>query len=135
MHENLNRPEKIKYSTEKSFGFVFSAVFFLISVAPLLYSRPFRFWFLIASSIFLAITLLDPARLRLLNRLWGKLGLLLNKIVSPVFLGILFFVAFLPVGLILRLFKKDILSLKFNKGLKSYWITPSTEPSTMKDQF
>ena len=91
--------------------------------------------FLLASIVFLAITLIDPVRLKPLNQLWGQFGLLLNKIISPVILGLLFFSAFVPVGLILKLCKKDVLDLKINKQQKSYWITSENDLSSMKDQF
>lgn len=134
-HENFNRKEKVKLGTEKNFGYVFTGVFFLVAVAPLFFSRPLRFGFLIASICFLAVTLIDPARLKPLNQLWGRLGILLGKIVSPIVLGLLFFSAFLPVGILLKLFKKDVLNLKLLKHEKSYWIKSETGLSSMKDQF
>ena len=69
-----------------------------------------------------------------LNKLWFKFGIILGKIVSPFVMGIIFFLVVTPIGLIMRLFGKDLLNLKFN-GNKSYWIEKSGPKSTMKNQF
>ncbi|MEQ1723953.1 MAG: hypothetical protein ABL930_12315, partial [Pseudobdellovibrio sp.] len=63
------------------------------------------------------------------------LGLFLNKIVSPIILFVLFFLVFLPIGLLLKIFRKDILSLKINKEQQSYWIKSETSSTNMVDQF
>ncbi len=134
-HENFGRPEKIKPGSNRSFGLVFALVFFIISVSPVLFSHFMRFGFLTVSVIFLALALLDPTRLSELNKHWTRLGLLLGKLVSPLILGLLFFAVFLPIGLLLKLFKKDVLNLKWLPKDKSYWIISPPDISSMKDQF
>lgn len=134
-HENLNRAEKIKLGSDRNFGLVFGIVCFVISVSPMLFSRFMRFGFLAGSVIFLALALLDPVRLNPLNKYWSRLGLILNRIVSPVILGVLFFGVFLPIGLLLKLFKKDVLNLTLKRPEKSYWIISPPDLSSMKDQF
>ena len=69
-----------------------------------------------------------------LNKLWFKFGIILGKIVSPFVMGIIFFLVVTPIGLIMRLFGKDLLNLKYN-GNKSYWIEKSGPKSKMKNQF
>ena len=69
-----------------------------------------------------------------LNLLWFKFGLLLGKIVSPIVMGIIFFGVVTPISLLLKLFNKDVLNLKKNKG-KSYWVEKSKTKSTIKNQF
>jgi hypothetical protein len=134
-HENISRSQKIKSGSDRSFGVVFGIVFFIISVSPLLFSRFMRLSFLAVSVIFLAFAILEPSRLAALNRHWTRLGIILGAIVSPVILGILFFGVFLPTGLLLRLFGKDVLNLKWRRNDKSYWIMSGAELSSMKDQF
>ena len=124
----------IKISSNKSFGFVFFVVFLLIGLYPLIYDENVRIWFLIISFIFLVLGFLNSSILTPLNLLWFKFGILLGKLVSPIIMGIVFFLVVTPIGLIMRLFKKDLLKLKKNNA-KSYWIKRSTNESSMKNQF
>ena len=69
-----------------------------------------------------------------LNQIWFKLGIFLGKIVSPIVMGIIFFLVVTPTGLIMRILRKDILNLKYNQN-KSYWIEKEGPKSKMKNQF
>ena len=124
----------IKISTNKSFGLVFSVVFFLISVYPLLNAGNIRFWSLILAIIFLTLGLLNSKILTPLNKIWFKFGLVLGSIVSPIVMGVIFFFVVTPISLIMRILGKDILNLKWN-NTNSYWIEKSGPKSKMKNQF
>jgi len=90
------------------------------------------------AAVFLVITLLRPSLLHPLNRAWTMLGLLLGRIVNPVVTAVLFFVVFVPAGLISRLAGKDPLRLKSDAEANSYWIVrnpPGPRPETMSKQF
>ena len=126
--------DEIKISSNRSFGIVFFIVFLLIALYPLLKGNDLRIWSLITSFIFLALGLINSKILTPLNRLWFKFGLLLGKFVSPLIMGIIFFVVVTPIGIIMRLLKKDLLNLKYNKK-KTYWIDKSGPKSKMKNQF
>lgn len=134
-HENFDRKEKFKSGTEKSFGLTFGCVFLIIALLPLLRQHPANVWPLGVSFLFFVFAFGAPAYLKFPNMLWLKLGLLLNRIVSPVILSVLFFLVFLPTGLLLKLFKKDILGLKLDRAARSYWIRSADPESSMKDQF
>lgn len=134
-HENYNRTEKIKISSEKNFGLTLGIIFSLISLLPLIAGHQIRLWALVLGVIFIGPALLKPELLKWPNIYWAKLGLLLNKIVSPVILFILFFFVFFPIGLLLKVFRKDILNLKIDKTQKSYWIKSEAAPTNMADQF
>lgn len=135
-HESNNRKEKVFLGSDKKFGYTFSIIFFLFSVSPLLLSLSSRLTLIILSLLFAAAACLEPARLNPFNRAWSKLGLFLGKIISPLVLFILFYCVFLPVGLLLRFFKKDILNLTINKSASTYWIDSTQfENTSMKDQF
>ena len=123
-----------KISSNKSFGIVFFIVFLLIGLYPLINQQDIRIWSLIISFIFLILGLLNSSVLTPLNLLWFKFGILLGKIISPIIMGIVFFFVVTPIGLIMRLFKKDLLKLKKNNA-KSYWIERSRNESNMKNQF
>ena len=126
--------DEVKLSSNKSFGVVFFIVFLLIGVYPLLKGNDLRIWSLIISFIFLVLGLINSRILTPLNRLWFKFGLLLGKFISPIIMGIIFFIVVTPIGIIMRLFKKDLLNLKFNKK-ETYWIDKKGPKSKMKNQF
>ena len=126
--------DEIKISSNRSFGIVFFIVFLLIALYPLLKGNDLRIWSLVISFIFLALGLVNSKILTPLNRLWFKFGLLLGRFISPLVMGIIFFIVVTPTGIIMRLFKKDLLNLKYNKK-ESYWINKSGPKSKMKNQF
>ena len=125
---------EIKISSNKSFGVVFFIVFLLISIYPLINNGELRIWSLITSIIFLFLGLINSKVLTPLNKLWFKFGLLLGKVISPLIMGIIFFIVVTPTALIMRIIGKDLLNLKFNNK-KSYWIEKTGPKSKMKNQF
>jgi len=126
--------DDIKISSNRSFGIVFFVVFFLIALYPLINNEDIRIWSLIISLIFLILGLINSRILNPLNKLWFKFGIFLGKIVSPIIMGIIFFLVVTPIGFIMRVLGKDLLNLKFNTN-KSYWIEKTGPKSKMKNQF
>ncbi|MBC7957033.1 MAG: hypothetical protein H7Y33_14325 [Cytophagales bacterium] len=137
-HEDLSREDEVEGSSDRAFGFVFAAVFLIIAAFPLLHSGSVRWWSVGVSAAFALVSVVMPSVLAVPNRLWMKLGLLLAKVVSPIALGILFYLVFMPIGLLMRLSGKDPLRLKFDPAAKSYWIErepPGPPPTSMTNQF
>ena len=126
--------DDIKIGSNRSFGIVFSIVFLLIAIYPLINSEGLRVWSLIIAIFFLFLGLINSKILTPLNKLWFKFGILLGRIVSPIIMGIIFFLVVTPIALIMRIISKDLLNLKFNKE-KSYWIEKTGPKSKMKNQF
>ena len=126
--------KEIKISSNRSFGLVFFIFFLIIAIYPIINDENLRVWSLIISFVFLILGLINSKILTPLNRIWFKFGLLLGRIVSPVIMGIIFFLVVTPIGLIMRIIGKDLLNLKFNKG-KTYWIEKNGPKSSMKNQF
>ncbi|MDC0455568.1 SxtJ family membrane protein [Candidatus Pelagibacter sp.] len=124
----------IKISSNRSFGIVFFVVFLFVALYPLTYNGEISIWSLLISLIFLVLGLLNSKILSPLNKIWFKFGIFLGKIVSPIVMGIIFFLVVTPIGLIMRLLRKDVLNLKYNKN-KSYWIEKNGPKSKMKNQF
>jgi hypothetical protein len=138
LHENLESNAPDGPGSERSFAFVFAAVFAIIGCWPLLSGAALRLWSLLLAAAFLLAGLLAPALLAPLNRLWFRFGLLLGRIVSPVVMAFLFYATVLPTGLVMRLLGKDILRLKFDPRAASYWIArepPGPAPDSFKQQF
>ena len=126
--------KKIKTSSNKSFGIVFFIVFLIISLWPLFSANEVRIWSLIISIIFLILGLINSRILTPLNKLWFKFGIFLGNIISPIVMGIIYFVVVTPIALVLKLLNKDVLTLKKTKN-SSYWINKEKYNSSMKNQF
>ena len=126
--------DDIKVGSNRSFGIVFFVVFLLISLYPLINSENVRLWSLAVSCIFLILGILNSNLLSPLNKIWFKFGILLGRIISPIIMALIFFLVVTPIGLIMRLLRKDLLNLKFNNN-KSYWIKKTEPKSKMKNQF
>ena len=125
---------KIIVGSNKSFGIVFCIFFLIVSLYPLINDQGIRIWSLILSSIFFILGIQNSRLLTPLNILWFKFGILLGKFVSPIVMGLVFFLVVTPTGIIMRLFKKDLLKLKKNNS-NTYWINRSESKSDMKNQF
>ena len=126
--------DDIKISSNRSFGIVFFIVFLLIATYPLLNGNDVRVWSLLISFGFLILGLMNSKILSPLNKLWFKFGLILGKIISPLIMGIIFFVVVTPIGIVMRVLKKDLLNLKYNQK-ETYWIKKTGPKSKMKNQF
>ena len=122
-------------SSEKPFGVVFSIVFLIIALYPLITSEGLRIWALVVSIIFFLLAFLAPKILVLPNKLWFKFGLLIGSIVAPIVITLVYFVTVVPTGLIMRLLGKDLLKQKLDKNAKSYWVKRSEPMGSMKNQF
>ena len=125
---------KIIVGSNKSFGIVFCIFFLIVSLYPLINGESIRLWSIILSGIFLILGLLNSRVLTPLNILWFKFGILLGRFISPIVMGLVFFLVVTPTGIIMRLFKKDLLKLKKNNS-NTYWINRSESKSDMKNQF
>tara|TARA_A100001011_G_C14123499_1_gene762304 strand:- start:152 stop:541 length:390 start_codon:yes stop_codon:yes gene_type:complete len=128
------RTEKIEIGSNRSFGIVFFFVFLIIAFYPLLNEKPINALPLGISIVFLILGLFNSKILNPLNVIWFKFGLLLGRIISPLVMGIIFFVIVTPIGIFMRLIKKDLLNLKFNNN-KTYWSKKTGPKSKMKNQF
>ena len=126
--------KELKIPTNRNFGIVFFIVFLLIGLWPLINGEVPRYWSLIISFIFLILGLLNSKILNPLNYLWFKFGIFLGNIISPIVMGIIFFLVVTPIGVIMRILKKDILNLKKNNK-DTYWIKRKESKTSMKKQF
>jgi len=126
---------KIKIGSNRNFGLVFFFVFLIVGLLPLLKEEPFRIWSIVIAIIFLIFGIMNSKLLTPLNKLWFKFGLFLGSIVSPIVMGIVFFLVITPTGFVMKIMGKDLLNKKKDNDKKSYWINRSKTKSTMKQQF
>jgi hypothetical protein len=124
-----------KMGSERGFGLVFTVVFLGVAFWPMMSEESPRIWALGVASAFLMLALIAPKTLAPLNKRWFKFGLLLGKLMNPVIMSLLFLLAVLPTGLIMRALGKDLLRQKLNKSAGSYWILRKESVGSMKNQF
>lgn len=138
LHENLERVHTIKRSSDRSFGIVFAGVFLFIGLWPLLRLDQPRWWALAVAVVFLLLAWARPRWLAPLNKGWALVGLALHRVVNPLVMGAIFYIAVAPTGYIMRWLGKDPLRIRWDKRAESYWIErtpPGPAPDTMKNQF
>ena len=115
------------------FGLIFFVLFLIIGLYPLKSDGIVRIWSIILSLVFLIITIIRPNLFVFLNRLWSQFGLLIGKIISPIIMGFVFFFVVTPIGLLVRILRKDVMGLK--RGESSYWINRKDKVQSMEKQF
>tara|TARA_B100000953_G_scaffold182146_1_gene150043 strand:+ start:159 stop:548 length:390 start_codon:yes stop_codon:yes gene_type:complete len=125
---------KVQMGSNKSFGFIFFIFFLLISLWPITNGKEINYLILSISFIFLLLTLFNSKYLTPLNKLWFKIGLILGRFISPIVMGIIFFLVVTPIAIIMKILGKDILGIKKNNK-KTYWVNKTGPKSKMKNQF
>ncbi len=125
----------IKISSNRNFGLVFFFIFLIVSIWPLIHDESPRIWSAIISLTFLILVLTRSKLLTPLNLLWAKFGIILGSIIAPIVMGVVFFLVVTPIGLVMKIAGKDLLSTKYDKKKKTYWIKRDKPISTMKQQF
>jgi len=127
--------KKIKISSNKSFAVVFSLVFLIVGLFPLINNEGLRYWSLFLSLVLLILGFRNSIILTPLNFIWFKFGILLGKIFSPVVMGLVYFLVVYPTNLLLKFFKNNHMGVKYNKDMVSYWVNVENNKSNMRDQF
>ena len=126
--------EDIKIGSNRSFGIVFFIVFLLIGLWPILNENDLRIWSIILSLTFLILGILNSKILTPFNKVWFRLGIFLGNFVSPIIMGIVFFLVVTPTSLIMKLLRKDLINLRKNNS-DTYWVEKKDIKSSMKNQF
>jgi len=111
-----------KMLSNRAFGLIFSAIFMVFSIYPVLFGNGLRLWTLIISLLFLSTAVLVPSILTPLNKFWVKFGMFMHSIINPILMGLVFFLTVLPTGIIIKCLGKDPMNRKFDNNSKSYWI-------------
>ena len=122
-------------SSNKSFGLLFFVVFLILALWPLKNGSNINLYFIIVSETFLVLGLINSKLLSPLNKSWIKLGEILGMVIAPIVMALVYFAILTPVSLIVRIFGKDLLGLKFLKVKETYWIKRKKNIGTMKKQF
>lgn len=137
-HEVYDRRLGLRRSSDRSFGFVMTAFLALVGVLPLRSGASVRWWALAIAAAFAVLASVQPASLRLLNDLWMSLAVLLNRIVQPVIMAVLFYAVFWPGGFVLRKMRALSLRRSYDPAAGTYWnprVPPGPERQSMANQF
>lgn len=126
---------KYKENSVKNSGYLFFIIFFAIFAYQLFYEKNLNYILIFISFFFLVSAIFYFQILIIFYEVWIKFGLFLGKFISPIVMAIIFFLIITPIGIIIKVFKKDVLNLKFNKNLLSYWITKEENKTNMDKQF
>ena len=122
-------------SSNRSFGLLFFIVFLVIGLWPLSKGEGVHIYLILISIIFFALGLINSKILSPLNKTWIKFGEVLGIVIAPIIMAIVYFVVLTPISLIVRIFGKDLLGLKFSKKQDTYWIKIKKNLGSMKKQF
>ena len=124
-----------KSSSNKSFGILFFIVFMGFGLWPLSKGNNPSILLIAISLLFLILGILNSKILTPLNNSWVKLGEILGRIIAPVVMALVYFLILTPVSLVVRVFGKDLLGLKYIKKQNSYWIYRKKDVGKMDKQF
>ena len=124
-HKNQNR----------SFGLLFFIVFLALALWPLTKKGEINIYLISIALIFLALGLLNSKILSPLNKAWIKFGEILGRVIAPIVMAIVYFLILTPISLLVRLFGKDLIGMKFSNDIKSYWVKRKKNLGSMDKQF
>ena len=125
-HKNQNR----------SFGLLFFVVFLALALWPLTQKGEINIYLISIALIFLVLGLLNSKILSPLNKAWIKFGEILGRVIAPIVMAIVYFLILTPISLLVRLFGKDLIGMKFSNDIKkSYWIKRKKHLGSMDKQF
>ncbi|MDO8607337.1 MAG: SxtJ family membrane protein [Phaeospirillum sp.] len=136
--EGQSHGRKVEMGTDRSFGLVFAVVFAIVCLLPLWSGAEPRLWAGVVAGAFLVASFVAPKLLKPLNRLWFLVGMALHHVVTPVVMGLLFFLTVTPIGLIRRAMGKDSMCLRRDDAAASYWVVrqpPGPASGSMRRQF
>jgi len=122
-------------SSNRSFGLLFFIVFIVVGLWPVTKGETANIYLIIISLFFLIFGLINSKILSPFNKAWVKFGEILGLIIAPIIMALVYFIILTPISLILRMFGKDLLGLKFMKKQDTYWIKRVKKLGTMKKQF
>ena len=125
---------KIKIGSNRNFGIVFSIFFLIIALWPIKNNMDIRYWAFFISITFLLLGILNSKLLTPLNKIWFTFGIFLGNFIAPLIMGFVFFFVVTPISILLKIFKKDVLSLK-KSNKATYWKKKSNYDTSMRNQF
>lgn len=137
-HETIVRHDVVEPGSDRSFGLIVGGILGAIALYQYLSGSSIFVWFAAPAAALLILGAVVPKLLHPLNLAWTRLGLLLGRLITPLVMFVVYVVTIIPIGLILRLCRKDLLRLQPHPDADSYWIARDPRgpaPESLKDQF
>lgn len=121
----------------KIFGLIWASIFFLIAIFPITSGNEMKIFSFYISILFILISLINPIFFRQIYfyQSWEKFGNFIGKINSKIVIIVLFYGFFSPIGIVLKILRKDLLKKKINKATHTYFIERNEQPQSMNNQF
>tara|TARA_B100000965_G_C19040074_1_gene519053 strand:+ start:68 stop:472 length:405 start_codon:yes stop_codon:yes gene_type:complete len=133
--KNLKKNEEEVLRKSKNFGYTFSIIFLLTFLYSFFFSKISSYYFLALSLLILFLTVIKPNLFSLFSNIWEKFGLLLGRVFSPLILALIYLITIIPINLIVRILRIDLINKKLSNKVKSYWIIRKDSKVNFKDQF
>ena len=108
--------------TLRNFAYTMFAVLLFIALLMGYKGNDHWTWPFLLAAIFILFGIVAPMQLKIIYQLWMGLAVIMGYFVSRIILSLLYYGTFLPIGLILKIFKKDLLGKEIDKSSASYWI-------------
>jgi len=125
-----------KNKINRDFGILIFTIFLILSIYPYFKNgEDINIIFLILALTFGFLGILNSTILIPFTMLWLKIGQKLSIFFSPIILSILYFVLIIPVGLLIKIFKKNYLNIKIDKKAESYWEKKDSYKTSMDNEF
>ena len=127
-------PARLTAAEGRKFAFTVGTAFLVLGGIAWWRDHP-RMWPVLAGlgAAFWAAGLVAPARLGPINRAWMGLALLISKVTTPIFLGIVYFVVMMPVGVLMRLFGRN--PVRHQPRDDSFWALRNEPRGRLTNQF
>jgi predicted membrane protein len=122
----------------RNFGYLFVFIFSLFALWPLFKGAPLRLWPLVLAVLLFLVTQFSPQSLAPVYKTWMAFAAITERVMNPLIMGVIFYLMFTPIALVLRILGRDALRMRLNPEAKSYWIRRETKRDCgpgMKFQF
>ena len=83
---------------------------------PWLFNLDWPTWPWILAAILVGLGFIAPMALRPIYKRWMQFALILNRITTPIIMGLVFFLVITPTGLIRRMLSSDTMARNFHDG-------------------
>ncbi len=113
---------EVKQPSEKTFGLFFALIFLFLSIYLFYVEKNYFYFTFFISLVLFTSSIFFSTILKIPNKLWNLIGNILNAIISPIIMFIIFLITFFPIGITLKLFRIDIIKIKYDNSLSTYWI-------------
>lgn len=105
-------------------------------VIPWIWDLNYPLWPWIVLGVLWGWALVAPTTMKGLYRGWMKIGLMISKVTTPIILGVVFFLVVMPVGVVMRIVRRDPMERKFDANMHSYRVKrPDSEKSTLENPY